>query len=314
MINKTFDFTYDPQADYLGLNSPVGTNGIQDIRRYANGYAKATITLLDYAAQSNDISIVDMLVYPILFCARHALELYLKDAILHLTKVRNINKIDLTEIEHIHDIDKIWRKFKNIATTTDRRYLSIIDKLSEYIDDFAQVDPTGQVFRYPKDNQNILHLQGVPFINLNKFGQRFGSLSEILTELNTLGRELVEEYSLGTYTKYLSRHDLEIIAKRLPPREVWGNCEFDIIKQSIIQEYQLSSRAFSDALNVIQKHRAFASEIGMELPLKYATTSTFITFLQIVDKLYPQSDLKSRCRSFSRYKPTRSDGIKSSFW
>jgi hypothetical protein len=172
--------------------------------------------------------------------------------------------------------------------------LSIINKLSEYVDDFTQVDPTGQVFRYPKDNQNTLHLQGLPFINLNRFGQRFGDLSKILTELNMLGRELTEEYSLGTYTKHLSRHDLEVIAKRLPSKETWSNCEFDIVKQSIRQEYQLGSRAFTEALNIIQKHRAFASEIGMELPLKYATTSTFITFLQIIDKLCPQRDLKNQ--------------------
>ena len=190
--------------------------------------------------------------------------------------------------------------FKKSAPTTDRRYLPMIDSLEEYVTDFTEIDSTGETFRYPTDKANILHLQGIPNINLHKFQQRFEELSQILSKLDRLGRKLKDEYSLGTFTNTLSRFDLEAITKRLPPLSAWGSDEFTELKRSIMQEYHLSSNEFSKALDVIKKHRLFASEIGIELPLKYANTMTFVTFLKHIDKLYPQNE-KFAAPNYSNY-------------
>lgn len=293
LTNETFRRSEDLQ--FRWLSAVVGTNGFQNIKRYADGYAKATIILLEQLIKSRNTFDVDILVYPIVFCARHSLELYLKDAIMHLEKIRTGNLENLKQVKSNHDIGKIWKNFKESAVKTDRRYLPIIDKLEEYVADFAEIDSTGQTFRYSNDTDNNLHLQNTPLINLRIFAQRFETLSQILSDLDKLGRNLEEEYSLGTFTKNLSRYDLETIAKCLPDRDKWTSDEFSELKLSIRKEFHqlgtnkpLSSNELAKALNIIEKHRRFASEIGAELRLEYATTATFVTFLKHFDKLHSQ--------------------------
>lgn len=59
------------------------------------------------------------------------------------------------------------------------------------------------------------------------------------------------EYSLGTFTKSLSRADIWDISKRLPVYEEWRTEKFKEVKDEIKQEYHLGSKEFSDAVNLI---------------------------------------------------------------
>ena len=72
------------------------------------------------------------------------------------------------------------------------------------------------------------------------------------------------EYSLGTFTKSLSRADIWGISKRLPVYEEWRTEKFKEIKDEIKQEYHLGSKEFSDAVNLIKQNRAFSVNIGCE--------------------------------------------------
>ena len=72
------------------------------------------------------------------------------------------------------------------------------------------------------------------------------------------------EYSLGTFTKSLSRADIWDISKRLPVYEEWRTEKFKEVKDEIKQEYHLGSKEFSDAVNLIKENREFSVNIGCE--------------------------------------------------
>ncbi|MBP4047461.1 hypothetical protein [Chromobacterium violaceum] len=86
MHNKTFSIgeTY--------LNACVGDNGFADDRTYADGFATAVEKLVGAAIRREVL--VDTVIYPICFCARHYIELFLK---YNVRKISNIKKLLLIQ-------------------------------------------------------------------------------------------------------------------------------------------------------------------------------------------------------------------------
>ena len=208
----------------------MGSNGFQDLSRYADGYAKATTALLEKVVESYKTATLEynpyFTIYPVMFCARHAVELYLKAATVRLPDIRCSASIDEAKMAKTHDIQEIWNHFKTNAGGVDRRYLPIIEELEKYIDAFAAIDPTGQTFRYPYDNEGDLSLGSTRQLSIPRIQQSLSELLDIFNKLDALGKELIQEYKLGTYTKNLSRSDLQRIATMLPPRHGWDSEEF----------------------------------------------------------------------------------------
>jgi hypothetical protein len=50
----------------------------------------------------------------------------------------------------------------------------------DIIDDFVQIDPTGQVFRYPEDIKGNAHLIGLKLINVEVLSEGMKMLQEML--------------------------------------------------------------------------------------------------------------------------------------
>lgn len=249
------------------LNACVGYNGFPNIHTYQFGYYKAAITLIESVKKSSYNA--DALVYPIVFSARHAIELFLKK---QLYSLRDINKEAEgkqfeSKLESIHSIKELWDEFKEL-TKIDTRYEPYIKDLEDYIVDFYEVDDTGQTFRYPFDTEETRHLTDLGCINIEVFGDRFNEMYKIVEELVQLTGLLRYEYKEGTFIKDLSREQIREIAMQLPQRDNWDSDEFSTIKEEILENFSISSRTFSKALNLIQKHMEFASYIGMEIPLE----------------------------------------------
>lgn len=278
--NATFR-TGSPSA----LNACVGENGSPDAIDYARGYASAATLLLDMVITDWDKTCsrnfhADEFVYPICFNMRHAVELHLKEAAAKLISLsehrRPLGDIDL---KTTHDLFKLWKFLKESAPLIDRRLPPLLISMDEYVVDIADVDATGQVFRYPYDTEFQKHLVEVSIINVVILRKRFGQLKELLEKLFRLNEELQREYRFGTFTKSLSRHDLSVIAERLPERGGWAEDAFTEIRAKIRRDYKLGSRECSDALNLIQRNYQFAAKIGIEFPLAYLREHDLFVFL-----------------------------------
>ena len=174
------------------LNACVGFNGgPYDDRTSADGYMRSGLVLIAAAEQYEEP--VDILVYPIAYCFRHAIELYLK----HFCKI----------------LPKLWSEKHMTAQThvlldnwaTVQAYLrrdplfdpdnSAIAQTEKIIRDFVQIDPSGEIFRFPVGRKGNYHLEQTSLINVGVLKAAMIELSDLLsTWCNTA--EGIYEYNL----------------------------------------------------------------------------------------------------------------------
>lgn len=275
-INPTFR-----GADPTWANACVGHNGNPSYVEYSIGFSKAANILIDLVLndESNDLS-VDEFVYPVCFNMRHSVELRLKGAIDELIEIAGVKNTKLQfNSSGSHDIGSIWSFFQTQSEIVDSRYSDINKKIEPTILNIAQVDPTGQTFRYAISNTAQKHLTDVSLINFIVLKRKFNELEKNLDELHQLNRWLQTEYRQGTFTTKLSRPQIFKIARKLPRAEKWREAEFTEIKEQVKVEYNLGNRDFSKAIDVIKCHYSLAPTIGAPLPLKGITEQQLLFFI-----------------------------------
>lgn len=265
------------------LNACVGINGIQDHEKYGYGFDEAT-KLLIKAAKADDTTI-DATIYPLIFCARHRLELFLKDQLLKFPLIRENNKVTEHLLSKTHNLETLWELFKIVGKATDRRILAFIDEADEYILDFAKIDPTGETFRYPYDQYKTTHLINTPIINIGVFEKRYSELSAMIERFESLTKYLIEEYEQKTFTAELSREDISEISRMLPHKRKWTHASFDSVKAKIRKKFNLSNRKLSRVLDVIKTHREFCTNIGLDLPITQIDSDVLMKYLSIYKRI-----------------------------
>lgn len=279
-------------AEPSWANACVGNNGSPGYREYAEGFSDAANMLLAHVLDNEERSNVDILVYPICFNIRHAVELRLKHAIIkikHLYEVKKINKV--FDLVTIHDINKLWEIIINSCAELDRRFIIATEKIAEYVNDIGQIDPTGQNFRYPYSNDDVKHLTNESIINLFVIRKRFSKLSEYLSHFIDLIDCIITEYKQGLFTSKLSREDLFQITKIIPTYENWGSKEFTLAKKQITEKYNLSSNDFNRALKAIKNHREFSYLIKNKNQKIEISKETILNFFKYWIKINPQPNI-----------------------
>ena len=187
-------------------NACVGENGFPGYWEYAKGFSQAATILIDVVLRGRGLEhSVDEMVYPVCFNMRHSVELRLKGAISELTLIEKCRCRDLQfDFAGSHDIGNIWGFFAEKARAVDDRYEPIISRLDKRVIDIAEVDATGQTFRYPLDTESQKHLVDVSIINFVVLKESFAELEAALDDLHRLSRYLLDEYACGSFTKRLS--------------------------------------------------------------------------------------------------------------
>ncbi len=168
MARKSIRYNFQPNALFRGgpivnYNACVGENGgPYDLIDYGKGFFDGAQEIVVAVKERNGI--VDLLVYPICFSFRHGIELYLKA----IVKIASQFNQSGREYEKNHSINEYWRMIaEEFAELED----GILDRVQigvagDIIADFVQIDPTGQVFRYPEDIKGNVHLTGLGLINV----------------------------------------------------------------------------------------------------------------------------------------------------
>lgn len=269
------------------LNACIGENSGTDNRNgYALGFGDAVKVMLTAATHEQYIdsqtgqvatTYMDALIYPICFCARHHIELFLKREIHNVSQIRG----KWRPVPMNHNLERLWVEFRDVCKESDRRLYSHALLMEEFILDYAEIDPTGETFRYAQNRKNKEHLTEMGgVINVEVLSQRFDLLSKLIENFEVESVEIVREYGTGTYTTKLSRAELFELARQLPPRSEWQESEkFDVIKQEFRIKYDLSSNDFQRAIRKIQGHPMLSEMIGVELPIPWVGA-------ELVDRLH----------------------------
>ena len=253
-----------------GIIACVGDNGGTTDDDIRNGFKRTVEILIKSLKVSQEVE--DLLVYPIVYNARHSIELSLKIVIKMLWEIeekKGIKYSDEIIAErkkkiHTHNIEELYKmacENKNI----DRRIPAYFENIEDMIR-FYYFDEEGDAFKYELNKENQPHMikNKISHISIVLLETEFKEVMEKFDELIYFLRNCMDEYSLGTFTKNLSRTDIWDISKRLPDYEEWKTEEFREIKEEIKQEYRLGSKEFSEAVNLIKQNRLFSANIGCE--------------------------------------------------
>jgi hypothetical protein len=181
----------DPSS--LEYNARIGFSSDMSLG-YTEGYKKAGRILFQHL--DGNRFWVDMLVYPIVYCYRHHLELQLK----------RIIKFGYTLLEqedktkHVHPLKTLWLQAKELLNVVyqnndTKEYIACVEY---YIFELDTLDPSGFEFRYDKRKDGDSTLLNTKFIHLD-------NLVDILEELcNCIGAiaydlEMNYEYQCDMY-------------------------------------------------------------------------------------------------------------------
>lgn len=186
--NKTFNSNY-PQ-----YNACVGNNGGATDRIYAAGYKDAVEILLN--AVFNEGYFLDRMVYPILFNARHYVELSLK---LTLETLRAIYKARNFQFQangtKKHSLRILMNEVKRLSAI-EPVYKEVIVELEKFVLDFCEIDDSAETFRFSKSHDGKIHLEDQDCINLYGFAESFSKMSELLEWLDSINLSLLD-YTLN---------------------------------------------------------------------------------------------------------------------
>ena len=142
----------------------VGDNGLVcSFSTYAYAYFEAGKVISNKIQDDPNCYNVNLLIYPLFFLYRHAIELSIKQLVEFFSHIYGENAIKYT-----HKIMDNWNSIKDELLPNDgyEIYVSFIDKV---IIDLLQYDDNSMIFRYPKSKDNIHHLSEYNTINIENF-------------------------------------------------------------------------------------------------------------------------------------------------
>jgi hypothetical protein len=128
-------------------NACVGFNGgPYDLYDYAHGYFKASFLIFEGAKQPG--AIVDTIVYPACYNFRHAMELSVKYLAERCAKLSGEEK----SYRFGHNLRDNWKLVLEMASAIRTTIFQTeeLDIVDQTIREFCEVDPVGQIFRYPE--------------------------------------------------------------------------------------------------------------------------------------------------------------------
>jgi len=267
------------RSDITKYNACVGNNGWVGMHSYIDGFQSSTVILLESLIKDVDkedfdgfMWDLDTCVYPILFSARHFLELFLKQQVLRISYLKNQNeddyKIKLTLLK-THDTHKLWNLFlAEVKSVCDIRLNQYLHKIHIFILQFHNIDSTGETFRYPYSQTNSLHLTNYSVIGLKRFYKQFLEFSKVASEFSYLTHYLLQEYKVGTYTEHLSRYNIEELALFLPKKNNWTNRNLKQYQSYVKDKYGAGCREFRDVLEIIKNNIEFNNIVSDEYKLE----------------------------------------------
>lgn len=245
-------------------NACIGRQGTEE--NYVDGYIEAAIELASAVIEKRLHGQRDTLAMPILYNARHGLELALKLAIDRLHKMGAIPQTHPKD----HDIRSHW-VFLDQAGVGDVKLRRLIADLQLYVDSLAKIDDDGQELRYAENRAGDKSLENKSLANIAVMRDSVIQLGKITEALKYRVIDLADERATGSFTPELSRADLIAIADRLPSIERWREPVFDEVKGAVMAEFGLSGKKFIAAVNAIKSSRETCRRIGQMTALKHLT-------------------------------------------
>ena len=258
-------------------------------RRYIDGYIEASVTLVTTVIDQRRYEGRDTLVMPVLFAARHALELALKFTIKRLWTM----EVMKSPPDLDHNILGHWRKLDE-AAIEDQETRDLFAAIYPYVTSLNRVDDDGQGFRYAETTSAQPSLPNLERVDLARVRAELETMHRLINRLIDRILCFEEERRTKTYTRECSRRDLREIASMLPKHEDWSKPQFLKAREEVMAKYGIPSRRkFSAAVTKIRESRELAAVVGLEQDLKYVKDEHVVFAMQKYSEL-ERADLGDR--------------------
>ncbi|TBE93120.1 DUF3775 domain-containing protein [Rhizobium leguminosarum] len=278
-------FKFIPDGDW---NACIGRQGEEE--NYIDGYIEASIQLVEAIFEKNLLGHRDTLILPILYNARHGIELALKYCAFRLEVAGCIQQGIL---RRNHDISA-YEKILHDAKIGDEKLKSLLNALHPFVESLARIDSDGQELRYHENRDNGASLQRYSVANLRLIRESLQTLREVVSGLTYRVVDYISERGTGTCTDDCSRSDLLAIARLLPKRDKWDSQDFSDAREHIRKRFGLSSGAFTRHLDLIQRNREMRAAIGLETDLSFLTDETIASVAEEWRRIHPRRTAESR--------------------
>lgn len=278
--NDPFFKSTDLDPDW---NACIGRQGEEE--NYLDGYIEAAIELVDAIIQKQLFGKRDTLVLPILYNARHAIELSLKYATDRMVAAGII----VGGAKRDHNIKAYWDHLYRSAIGDEKLSLTI-DALEPFIESLSRIDLDGQELRYHQNRDSVPSLANYSLANLKVIQKSLLELKSLIDDLQYRTQDFLHEHAAGSHTSRCSRRDLIAIAQIIPRRDRWSTKEFDEKKAVVMERYGLGSRQFSIALERIQANREMRAIIGMESALLHLSDDDIVSVVDQWRLVHPKRE------------------------
>lgn len=243
-------------------NALVGRQGYE--LNYVDGYIQAALELANAILDRRLYGRRDTLILPILYNARHAVELALKFAINRLHQGGALAQAHPAN----HDIKSHWQHLHD-GDVGDLAMRDFVAALRQYVDSLASIDEDGQELRYATNRDGVVSLSRHATVNIKHVREGLTQLSATITGLVDRLIDMDEERLTTTFTRECSRRDLVAIAKIMGPRSSWRDDSFTAKKADVCARYTLTNGKFSRAIDAIVSSRELGVLVGIERELTH---------------------------------------------
>ncbi|KAA0889928.1 hypothetical protein [Pusillimonas sp. ANT_WB101] len=285
-MSQQYDLSNDPFFRLINdseWNACIGPQGHEE--NYVDGYMEAAMYLSRAVLEQNLLASRDTLVLPILYNARHAIELSLKLVQKQLYSEGLLNDGPKSN----HRIQVHFEKLES-ANLGDYEMRELIKRLSPFVESLAEIDDDGQQLRYAIDQEGNASLENRPLANLKVIHRSLLELSDILKHLNRRTHAFCEEHRTGTFTNRCSRSDLKAIAEVLVDFPGRRGTEYEQFRDDVKARYGLGNKTLLDAIKVIEANREMGALLGMEFSLKRLSDEKIRFAVACWTKLHPPRD------------------------
>ncbi|TPI28304.1 hypothetical protein FJW08_21250 [Mesorhizobium sp. B3-2-1] len=280
-------FENDPFFKSVGdpdWNACIGRQGEEE--NYVDGYIEAAIELADAVIEKQLFGKRDTLVLPILYNARHAIELSLKFATDRLVEAHVVNG---NGRKRDHDIKAHWDRLSD-ASIGDEKLAKTIAALEPFIASLSRIDSDGQELRYHRNRDNDPSLSAYTLANLELIRASLRILQRLIADLQYRTVDFLSERATGSHTTHCSRSDLLAIAGLMPPRDQWNTEQFDLQKAVIRERFGLGNRQLSLALDKVQENREMAAILGIETSLLHLSDEDIVGIVADWRRVHPKRE------------------------
>lgn len=169
---------------------------------YREGYYEAARTLSQHIYNDGRSDVV----YPMLYCYRHFVELSIKSLILVYAKLQD-DEVTIP-LESEHSLGKLWNEAKRLiqqAESSVRKDDATLRSVERCISEFNQVDKNSQLFRYATDKQGDSVEARLPEVDLQQLVTTMENLHsffdgcEMQAEVWQEWKDEMEEYYRSDY-------------------------------------------------------------------------------------------------------------------